>query len=596
MAIMVNIKGLSKHFGHFPAVNDIAFTINRGEVLGLLGPNGSGKSTTMKMATGFLLPTTGTVEICGIDMSANPIDAQRHIGYLPEGASTYPDLTPHEYLTFIADTRHINGAEASLAIDNAITKTNIEQVQHQPIGTLSKGYKRRLGLAQALLHDPDVLILDEPTDGLDPNQKREVRKLIAEISPHKAIIISTHLLEEVDAICSRVLIIAEGKIVANGTPEELKQQSKYFHAVCLTVPASHAYDVITTLKGNMPNTKIDSSASRQNAVDVIVFEEQGNDVLPTVITLSQEYHWPVERITHRQGDLDDVFSQLTQSPSITMDENPPPKKTETSTPRSSSSETFHYHPAASVGVITLRDAWSVCRRELISYLSTPIAYVFVVVFLATIGAFTFFLGGFFTQGQASLDTFFQFHPWLYLFFIPAITMRLWAEERANGSIEILLTLPISTLSTVLGKFLSAWIVVGLALLMTTTIWFTVNYLGTPDNGAIAAGYLGSFFMAGGYLAIGACMSSVTNNQIVAFILATLLCFIFTASGLSVVLEFFNGWAPPWVLETIANFSFLTHFRDISRGVVDIQNITFFSSTILFFLYANFVAVEHSKAA
>lgn len=244
----------------------------------------------------------------------------------------------------------------------------------------------------------------------------------------------------------------------------------------------------------------------------------------------------------------------------------------------------------------LSDVWAICRRELVSYFSTPIAYVFIVAFVTLAGTFTFFLGSFFAQGQATLEGFFQFHPWLYLFLIPALSMRLWAEERKNGSIELLLTLPITTLSVVLGKFFAAWLVAGISLLLTTTLWITVNYLGAPDNGAIAAGYIGSFVMAGGYLAIGTCVSALTSNQVIAFIIAAVLCFLFTASGLNVVLEFFSDWAPRLVLDALANFSFLDHFRSISRGVIDLRDVMFFVSTIVFFLFANVVAVEHRKNA
>jgi ABC-2 type transport system permease protein len=197
----------------------------------------------------------------------------------------------------------------------------------------------------------------------------------------------------------------------------------------------------------------------------------------------------------------------------------------------------------------MRDVWIICRRELGGYFATPLAYVFIVIFLAASGAFTFFLGNFFAQGQATLDSFFVFHPWLYLFLVPAIGMRLWAEERKSGSIELLLTLPVTTTSAVVGKFLAAWIVAASALVLTVPIWLTVNYLGTPDNGAILAGYVGSLFMAGGYLSIGAFVSALTRNQVIAFIIAAALCFVFTASGLPVVLEFFSGWAPRAVIDS-----------------------------------------------
>tara|TARA_B100000029_G_scaffold382289_1_gene377534 strand:- start:3342 stop:4076 length:735 start_codon:yes stop_codon:yes gene_type:complete len=242
----------------------------------------------------------------------------------------------------------------------------------------------------------------------------------------------------------------------------------------------------------------------------------------------------------------------------------------------------------------MHDTWIICRREFSGYFATPLAYVFIVIFLASVGAFTFFFGNFFVQGQANLDAFFLFHPWLYLFLIPAIAMRLWAEERKSGSIELLLTLPITTLSAVVGKFLAAWSVAGVSLILTVPIWITVNYLGSPDNGAILAGYLGSLFMAGGYLAIGAFVSALTRNQVIAFIIAAAICFVFTASGLGVVLEFFSGWAPRALLDMVAGFSFLEHFKDIARGVIDIRDVVFFLSMIVFFLFANVVAVEYKK--
>lgn len=219
MTPMIAVEGLSRRFGPLLAVDGISLTVDRGEVLGILGPNGSGKSTTMKMITGFLAPSAGRVEVCGIDVAVAPVAAQRRLGYLPEGAPAYGDITTAAYLRFIADVRRLFGAAGRRAIGEVVERTHIAPVLHQPIETLSKGFKRRVGLAQALLHDPDVLILDEPTDGLDPNQKFEVRSLIREMSRDKAIVISTHILEEVETVCTRALIIADGRIVADGTPE-----------------------------------------------------------------------------------------------------------------------------------------------------------------------------------------------------------------------------------------------------------------------------------------------------------------------------------------------------------------------------------------
>ncbi|HYH23476.1 MAG TPA: ABC transporter ATP-binding protein [Azospirillum sp.] len=217
---MIAIETLVKRFGAFTAVDGVSFSVERGTVLGFLGPNGAGKSTTMKMITGFLPPTSGRIHVCGHDTGAEPLEAKRRIGYLPEGAPTYPDMTPLGFLEFIAGVRGLKGARAREAVERAVAQVDLAPVLHQPIDTLSKGYKRRVGLAQAILHDPEVLILDEPTDGLDPNQKHQVRSLIRSMAADKAIVISTHILEEVEAVCTRALIIGRGRVLAEGEPTD----------------------------------------------------------------------------------------------------------------------------------------------------------------------------------------------------------------------------------------------------------------------------------------------------------------------------------------------------------------------------------------
>ncbi|MBL6957912.1 MAG: ABC transporter permease subunit [Rhodospirillales bacterium] len=234
-------------------------------------------------------------------------------------------------------------------------------------------------------------------------------------------------------------------------------------------------------------------------------------------------------------------------------------------------------------------------RELAAYFSTPLAYVFIVIFLALTGSMTFYLGGFFIRAQADLQGFFGYHPWLYLLLIPAIAMRLWAEERKTGTIEFLMTLPISTTQAVLGKFLAAWTFTGIALGLTFPMWITVNVLGDPDNGVIAASYIGSLFMAGAFLSIGSCISALTKNQVIAFIVASTVCFLFTMSGLDLVLDFFRGWAPESIVEAVASLSFLTHFNSISKGVIDLRDAIYFASLIVFWLYANVIVVDLKKA-
>ncbi len=236
------------------------------------------------------------------------------------------------------------------------------------------------------------------------------------------------------------------------------------------------------------------------------------------------------------------------------------------------------------------------KRELAGYFATPVAYVFIVIFLLLTGIFSFYLGNFFERGQADLRSFFIFQPWLYLFLIPAIGMRLWAEERKTGTIELLLSLPISLAATVLGKFLAAWAFTAIALALTFPMWITVAYLGDPDHGVIFAGYIGSLLMAGGYLAITACISAITKNQVIAFVVAVMICFMFTVSGAPMVLDFFAAWTPKPVLDAISSFSFIIHFNSIVDGVIDLRDIVYFASLIAFWLFANAVVVDTKKAA
>jgi ABC-2 type transport system permease protein len=243
----------------------------------------------------------------------------------------------------------------------------------------------------------------------------------------------------------------------------------------------------------------------------------------------------------------------------------------------------------------MRNVALILRRELASYFATPLAYVFILIFLVLANAFTFYVGGFFQLGQADLRPFFMFHPWLYLFLIPALTMKLWAEERKSGSIELLMTLPVKVWEAVLGKYLAAWIFTGIALALTFPIWITVNYLGSPDNGVIFASYLGSLLLAGGFLAIGSCMSALTRNQVVAFILGVAACFVLLLAGYPLVLDAFRGWAPEMLIEAIASLSLLTHFQSITRGVLEARDILYFAMLIGFFLFTTAVAIDLRKA-
>ena len=239
---------------------------------------------------------------------------------------------------------------------------------------------------------------------------------------------------------------------------------------------------------------------------------------------------------------------------------------------------------------------SIFRREFSGYFSTPIAYVFIVIFLFMNGVFTFFMGDLFARGQADLEPFFTWHPWLYLFLIPALSMRLWAEERRSGTVELLMTLPVTVWQAVLAKYLAAWAFTGIALILTFPVWLTVNYLGDPDNGVVVAAYLGSFLMAGAYLAIGSCISSLTKNQVIAFVVTAVVCFLFTVTGLPMVTNLFSSWAPQAIVETVSSLSFVSNFQDLSRGALDLRNLVYFVSLIVFWLFLNTVVVGNRDGA
>jgi len=305
---MIEISHLTKKFDQFVAVDDLSFSVREGEVLGFLGPNGAGKSTTMKVITGFLAPSAGKVTIDGHDISSAALQAKRLIGYLPEGAPSYGDMTTLEFLRFIAQIRGFRGAEIEQRVDHVINEVALESVRDQSIETLSKGFKRRVGLAQAIMHDPKVLILDEPTDGLDPNQKHHVRALIKSLATDKIVIVSTHILEEVTAVCSRAVIIANGKIVADGTPAELESQSRFHQAIRVTLTDSH--NLLADLKAVPGVASVEVAES--NGLAYTIFAEGGASIFSQVSEVAQQKHWPISEFHVERGQLEDVFRSVTQ--------------------------------------------------------------------------------------------------------------------------------------------------------------------------------------------------------------------------------------------------------------------------------------------
>ena len=308
MGQMITIEGLTKRFGSLTAVDNISLSVGRGEVLGFLGPNGAGKSTTMKMLTGYLPITSGRASVCGFDVVSDAIKAREKIGYLPEGSPLYGDMSCLLFLNFVAEIRGYRGAQAKDKVNLAIERLELESVINKPIETLSKGFKRRLGLAQSILHDPDVLILDEPTDGLDPNQKHQVRGLIKDMASDKAIIISTHLLEEVAAVCSRAIIISEGKIVFDGTPEDFAARSSIHNAVTIRLTGENLDSVRSEIESIEDVDRIETV----NGTGVLrLIPKDGAVIVEKVSLLMRDKGFKVDEIFVERGHLDEVFRDLT---------------------------------------------------------------------------------------------------------------------------------------------------------------------------------------------------------------------------------------------------------------------------------------------
>ncbi|WP_244534511.1 ABC transporter ATP-binding protein [Hyphomicrobium sp. CS1GBMeth3] len=313
MSALIEAKDLHKTFGAITAVDGISLSVRKGEVLGFLGPNGAGKSTTMKMITGFLEPDAGSATVCGADVQTNPKAAKAKLGYLPEGAPAYGDMTPGAFLSFIAEIRGYEKSDIKARVSAAISRAGLGSVIDQRIETLSKGYKRRVGLAQAILHDPAVLIMDEPTDGLDPNQKHHVRELIREMASTKAIIVSTHILEEVEAVCTRAVIINRGRIVADGTAEDLLRRARNHGSISIRVPEADAARVSAALGTLAEIAGVETADKANGHVRLRALPKDAPAAAKAVGELLRRESLPVEEIYVERGKLDDVFREITMS-------------------------------------------------------------------------------------------------------------------------------------------------------------------------------------------------------------------------------------------------------------------------------------------
>ncbi len=540
---MIDLCNLTKHYGEFQALGGISASIARGEVVGLLGPNGAGKTTAMKILVGYLLPSGGTARVAGIDVVEQPLEVQSKIGYLPENAPLYGDMLVQEYLRFMASMRGIPDDSADRNVAKAVDECGIRDVLGKPIGHLSKGYRQRVGLAASILHDPEILILDEPTTGLDPNQIVEVRDLIRQMGQRKTVILSTHILPEVEATCDRAVILIDGQIRADGTLAEL----------------THSRDQVVRLRTRGPGrTPGGAGRHTRRRLDLRFIDADDG-------TMTYRLHLAPRCRPRRRRSPTDLRRGLAAP--------------RTATGRQDAGAGLPRVDRDRDGGDGMNRIRSMARREFRSFFNSPIAYVFLLVFVGA-ALFTFFnLNAFFARGQADLRGLFESIPLLILLLVPALTMRLWAEEEKQGTIEILLTLPTRDHELVAGKFLASWYLLGIGLALTLPLAFLVAALGNLDWGPVIGGYLGALLLGAAYLAVGQFVSALTENQILAFILALFVCMVLWGLGT----DAFTSLFPDRIAAVLLALGTGSRFESIARGVIDLRDLLYYVSLTLFFL-------------
>ena len=551
--LMIEVEGLTKHYGLTRAVDKVSFNVRRGEVLGFLGPNGAGKSTTMKILTCYLAPTAGRATVAGHDVFDDSLEVRKRIGYLPEDTPIYRDMTVVEYLQFAAAMRGMDRDKVDGRIKEIGRRCGLSDVAGKLVGELSKGYRQRVGLAQAMLHDPDIVILDEPTSGLDPNQIVEIRSLIKEIGQEKTVILSTHILPEVQATCSRVVIISGGKLVADGTPDELRKRER-----------GGRYRVVVESNGVPKDAIRDRLASLAGVAscEVIAAEDGSHAFAIDGGGGGRSAQTDLPRGGRQPLDAARAGARVRQ-PGRRFPQPHHRRRSEVMSP-----------------------ALTISRREIRTYFNSPVAYIVVSVFTIITGYL------FFTQllleQQAEMRGFFGSMPLLFMFLAPAITMRLLADERSSGTLEMLITMPVRDWEVVLGKFLAAMALVCTALGLTLVFAITVRVFGPLDRGPTIGGYLGLLLMGGAYVAIGVMCSAFTRNSIVAFIVAFAISFALFLFGH--VVQF----VPQALQPLVAFLSISNHFENISRGVIDTRDVIYYLSVMGVSLLMATLALESRR--
>jgi len=466
---MIQIQNLTKDYGQLRALDNVSFTIQKGEIVGFLGPNGAGKTTTLKIMTCFMPPNSGNVYIDDLNIYQSSIEVRKKIGYLPEGCPLYGEMNVVDFLKFVAELRDIDKDIILKRVREMIQTCGLQDVVHKEIGELSKGYRQRVGLAAAMIHNPKILILDEPTTGLDPNQIVEIRELIKRLGREKTVLISTHILREVEATCDRVIIIDKGKIVADG-----------------------------------PLAEIQNSFHNQNRV---YFEIQAEK-------------------RERRKQMSNILA--------------------------------------------------ICKKEIRAYFYSPVAYILIALFLVITG--WFFGTNLFLVNEATMRNIFSVVPLIFIFFIPAVTMKTIAEEKRSGTIELLCTTPVTETQIILGKFFASIILLCAAILSTLVYVIILAFLGAPDGGTILAGYIGLILMGAAYSAIGIFSSTISANQIVAFIISFFIIIVLF------LLDKFLYFIPIWLGSILQYISIDFHFQNIAKGVIDSRDIIYYLSVIFIFLF------------
>eukprot|EP01132_Coremiostelium_polycephalum_P000313 gene313-402_t len=523
----VDIANLSKRFQHKTVVDGLTFRVEKGEILGLLGPNGAGKSTTMKMLTGYLQPSQGEIYICGYDFNKEPLKAKKHIGYLPEHSPLYLEMYVHEYLQLMGSMYPLTNRERTQRVQWVIEQCAIGDIQTKKLGVLSKGYRQRVGLAQALLHDPTVLILDEPTTGLDPNQLQAIRQVIRELGKEKAIIFSTHIMQEVEAVCSHVAIMHQGQVRLSSTLQALHQRYKnqfiisFREVLPVELPTSAQVHFVQKIDPYTYILAVDSS-----------------DTYGTIFQFVQQHGLIIQRLEPRKEHLEAIFTQITKTVDTAL-----------------------------------------------------IAYVIIAFFLIVAGLWVWVLPetNVLDTGYADLSVFFQVAPYLFMLLAPAITMGFFADELRSGTLELLLTRPLTPLQISLGKYFASLTIILVILLFTSVYGISLYYLAAPigniDIAALVGSYIGLLLLAALFLSIGLSASILTKNQIVAFLLGTFICFL--------LYQGMDAWSMlhSWKSYSLwlAQLGMHYHYASLRRGVIDLSDVLYFiSMSSLFILFTSLV--------